>query len=258
MGYTEIKNRRIEDLQRRVNEVGKEVKTAQAKVTAATNTLKNRTDVYNQDKANKDTAKQNLELLEKAQNSCTTSTRAISSASKSSDTLHSDTLKMVEQTYETAQKVITAATRVSELVNYIDKVKLKNKLISDLLVQDAKKATTDANKAVTDAITALQDALTAAASVEHLMQSLKATEPQVTGSDDTEGVQRILNDSENGISTVLTSIYNEAEKKLKESTTDKEKAQAELNTATAESAKKQAELDSLNAALAAANTAVAQ
>jgi hypothetical protein len=252
MGYTESKNKTILHLQHEVNVATKEQSKAETDATAKAATLSARTAIHAQDEQDTTTAKANVKLVEKVSSSASSSETVIGMASETTEHLHSSATEMVKVAYETALKTVHAATTLAGLSNHIEKTKTKNKLISDLLVADAKKAAADATKAVADAITALNDSIVAATSVVHLVKSLAVTKEQI------ETIQSIIQEKKDGLKAMLDDLYAKTHKKTEQAHEEKSKAEEASSEANKKLARESARHASLTAALAAANAAVSQ
>ena len=249
MGYTEIKNKKIIELQHEVNVATKDQAKAQADATAKANTLSSRTAIYEQDQQDAATSKTNLKLSETVLNTADSTHTVIKIADETTEHLYLMASELVNMAYDTALKTVNAAKVVSELSNHIEKTKTKNKLISDLLVQDAKKATADAAKAVTDATAALNNAITAATLTIHLTNSLTETEVQVNK------IAVITGEKKDGLNTMLDDIYQKTLKKTEHAREEKEKSEEASNEANKRLSKESSRLTYAIAALAAANAA---
>lgn len=252
MGYTEEKNQRILKLQLEVNQATKDQAKAQSDATAKANTLTSRTTIYDQDVQDLSVSQANLKLSETAIGTGESTQAVIDIANDSIANLYETVMQLVNKANETATKAVDAAKSMSDLAGQIDKAKTKNKLISDLLMADAKKGTADATKAVTDAITALTDAMNAASMSIKLYNSLAATNGQL------ELVTVELTDKKDGIEHNLGEINQRNQKKTENALTEKEKAASASSEANNELTKQTARLTMSIAALAAANAAVSQ
>lgn len=251
MGYTEEKAKKILQLQQELNAATKDNAKAQADATAKTNTLNSRLAVYTQDEKDKAVAINNFSLVEKSLITAHTAETILSLAdTENTEELLRIVTEMVNNAHETAEKTVHAAIHVTDLANLINKTKTKNKLISDLLVKDAKDALEDSTKAVTAVITALNDAMTAIGTVVHLHNSLEESSTQL------QNLLLLLSEKKEGLKDALEDVRDKSAKKTQLAQDEKDKAQLASVEANKKLARETARLSAAKAALDAANAAV--
>ena len=250
MGHTEEKNKLLIQLQQEVTLATKEQAKAASDYSSKSATLTAKVAIYDQDIKDVAEGQINLKSADAVLRMSESMLVEVQAADEKTQKFYASILELFNRTYHTARQTVAAAREISELAAHIDKTKTKNKLISDLLVADAKKATTDAAKAVADVITALNDCMTAAALTLQLTLSLESTNSQV------DIIAGIISDKKDGLHHSLYDLHEKTEARKHEALENKAKA----NTAAAEAKrlldKENSNLNSIQAAFNAANAAV--
>jgi len=253
MGFTENKNKKILDLQEEVKEATQQVTALQAESAARQTALQKSTERYEQADKDSTTAHNNYKMGQTAAATASTTVEITKHIASNTQSLMEKAQDLADKAYETAQQAVNAATSISELGTHIDKTKSKNKLISDLLVQDAKKSNTDGAKAVNDAIAALNDALAAANIAIHMANTAEGMRAE------TETVAESLEGkSEQSIVNRLKVLYTNSNTKTQKALETKNDAQKEMDKVTRDLTIQQNKLSTATLALDAANAAVAQ